>query len=166
MKWIILIVAAIFVFLIFRRINREQNVVSYPTDPNQPTPTASPTQTEFALRTPMSFDDFYRRYYAADNIDREFVRRVLAYVSKVGGVTPEQLRPEDRLDSMPNRSAFRSLKLVERFVGGMSGRVAAEQGLPPQRLHLDTVDDLIRSLESHPEIFKGVRHDSDSESHR
>ena len=165
MKWIVLIVVAIVVFLIFRRINREQTVVSYPTDPNQPTPTPSPIQTEFALRTPMAFDDFYRRYYAADNIDREFVRRVLIYVSKVGGVTAEQLRPEDRLDTMPNKSAFRSLKFVERFVGGLSGRLAADQGRPAQEVHLDTVDDLIRSLGSHPELFKGIRRDSDSESH-
>lgn len=149
MKWIVLAAFAFAVFLIFRRINREQRSVSYPSDPAQPIATAAPTQTEFSLRAPMSFDDFYKQYYAKDNLDREFVEKILAYVAHAGGVPPEQLRPEDRLQDLPKRSAYFGMKMVEKFVGGALQNRAHEQGISVPELHLDTVDSLIRSLEPH-----------------
>jgi hypothetical protein len=85
MKWIVLAAFALVIFLIFRHINREQDAVPYPPDPSQPIPTPAPTQTEFAMCAPMSFDDFYNHYCASENIDREFVQRILVYVSRAGG---------------------------------------------------------------------------------
>jgi hypothetical protein len=148
MKWIVIAALAFIVFLIFRRINREQNAVQYPST-SEPTPTPAPTQTEFSLRAPMSFDDFYRQYYANDNIDREFVQKILLYVAHAGGVAAEQLRPEDRLHDLPKRGAYLGMKMVEKFVGGALQNRAHEQGVTVPELHLDTVDSLIRSLEPH-----------------
>jgi hypothetical protein len=149
MKWIVLGAFAFVIFLVFRRINREQRSANYPSEPAQPTPVAAPTQTEFALRAPMSFDEFYRQYYANDNLDREFVQKILAYVAHAGGVPAEQLRPEDRLHDLPKRSAYFGMKMVEKFVGGALQNRAREQGVDVPELHLDTVDSLIRSLEPH-----------------
>jgi hypothetical protein len=149
MKWIVLAVFAVVLFLVFRRINRERNAANYPSDPDQPTPTLAPTQTEFALRAPMSFDDFYNHYYAAGNIDRDFVQKILLYVSHAGGVPAEQLRPEDRLHDLPKRAAYLGMKMVEKFVGTALENRAQEQGVSIPELHLDTVDSLIRQLEPH-----------------
>jgi hypothetical protein len=156
MKWIVLAVFAFVLFWIFRRLNREQNSVSFPSDPNQsfppmatPMPTQAPTESEYALRTPMSFDDFYNHYYASENIDREFVQRILAYVSHAGGVPAELLRPEDRLNALPKRSAYVGMKMVEKMVGGALKLGAVEQTGSIPELHLDTVDSLIRQLEPH-----------------
>jgi hypothetical protein len=148
MKWIVIAALAFIVFLIFRRINREQNAVQYPTT-SEPTASPASTQTEYSLRAPMSFDDFYRQYYANDNIDREFVQKILLYVSHAGGVPAEQLRPEDRLHDLPKRGAYLGMKMVEKFVGGALQNRAHEQGVTVPELHLDTVDSLIRSLEPH-----------------
>ena len=148
MKWIVIAALAFIVFLIFRRINREQNAVQYPAA-SEPTPSPVPTQTEFSLRAPMSFDEFYRQYYANDKIDREFVQKILRYVSHAGGVPAEQLRPEDRLHDLPKRGAYLGMKMVEKFVGGALQNRAHEQGVTVPELHLDTVDSLIRSLEPH-----------------
>lgn len=149
MKWIVLVALAFIVFLIFRRINREQNAVQYPSTPSGSQPTGTPTQTEFSLRATMSFDDFYRQYYASDNFDREFVQKILLYVAHAGGVAAEQLRPEDRLHDLPKRGAYLGMKMVEKIVGGALQNRAHEQGLTVPELHLDTVDSLIRSLEPH-----------------
>ncbi len=149
MKWIFLLVLAFVLFLIFRRINREQNAAAYPSDPNLPSPTPAPTQTEFSLRAPMAFEDFYQQYYAKDNIDREFARKILIYIAHAGGVAAEQLRPEDRLENLPKRSAYYGMKFVEKMVGGALQSRAREQGISVPELHLDTVDSLIRNLEPH-----------------
>ncbi len=148
MKWIIIVVVGIFAWVLFRRLNREQNLSAYTGDPSQPIPTPS-SPPEYSLRTPMSFEDFYHRYYEKNNIDREFVRKILEYISKSGGVPMEQLRPEDRLDALPKRFAYLGMKVVEKMVGGAMQNRAAQEGVQIQPLHLSTVDDLIRQLEPH-----------------
>jgi hypothetical protein len=166
MKWIVLAAFALVLFLIFRRINREQNAVPYPSDPSQPTPTAAPTQTEFAMRAPMSFDDFYNHYYASENIDREFVQRILVYVSRAGGVPAEQLRPEDRLDALPKHTAYFGMKMVEKMVGRALTLGAVDPASPVPEVHLDTIDSLIRQLEPHHvELLKSQVFHQDSEPH-
>lgn len=167
MKWIVLAVFAFVLFLIFRRINREQNAAPYPSDQNQPIPTANAAQTQYSLRTPMSFDDFYSHYYASENIDREFVQRILLYVSHAGGVPAEQLRPEDRLDALPKRSAYLGMKMVEKMVGRALTLGATESGAPVPDVHLDTVDSLVRQLEPHHvELLKSqVFHQQGTEPH-
>jgi len=167
MKWIVLLALAYLLFIVFRRINRDQNVAQYPADPNQPVSLAAPTQTEFALRAPMSFDDFYSRYYAQDNIDREFVRKILTYVAHSGGVPAEQLRPEDRLHDLPKRSAYFGMKMVEKLVGGALNNRAREQGVAVPELRLDSLDSLIRQLEPHHlELLKSqvLPHSEDANS--
>ncbi len=149
MKWIVVAALAFIVFLIFRRINREQTVVQYPSTTTGPQLLATPSQTEFSLRVPMPFDDFYRQYYANDNIDREFVQKILLYVAHAGGVAAEQLRPEDRLHDLPKRGAYLGMKMVEKLMGGALQNRAHEQGVTVPELHLDTLDSLIRSLEPH-----------------
>jgi hypothetical protein len=149
MKWIVLAALAFIVFLIFRRINREQSAAQYPSASSGPLPTGTQTQTEFSLRAPLPFDDFYRQYYAKENIDREFVQKILLFVAHAGGVSAEQLRPEDRLHDLPKRGAYLGMKMVEKLVGGALQNRAHEQGVTVPELHLDTVDSLIRSLEPH-----------------
>ncbi|HEX6878929.1 MAG TPA: hypothetical protein VF135_01070 [Terriglobales bacterium] len=148
MKWIIIVVVGVIAWLLFRRLNREPKISAFTGDPVQPIPPPS-APPEYSLRTPMSFDDFYSRYYAKDNIDREFVRKILEYVAKSGGVPMEQLRPEDRLDALPRRFAYLGMKLVEKMVGGAMQSRANQEGIQMQPLHFNTVDDLIRQLEPH-----------------
>jgi hypothetical protein len=149
MKWIALAGLAFFLFLIFRRINREQKSVQYPADFTQSLQTAVPLQNEFALRAPMSFDDFYNRFYASEKFDREFVQKILMYVAAAGGVEAEQLRPEDRLDALPKRTAYYGMKFVEKMVGGALAKQAREQGVAVPEVNFDTLDSLIRQLEPH-----------------
>jgi hypothetical protein len=154
MKWVLLAVGAIILYWFLRRLGREQVSVSNPAAPMQSiaAPIGEPM---FALRTPMSFDEFYNRYYAADNIDRSFVRQVLEMVSKAGGIPVEQLRPEDRLDQLPKHMAYRGVQFVQKMLEAGIRKSAVEQGIPPIEFHLETIDDLIRQLEPHHlEAFK------------
>ncbi len=149
MKWIVLAVGAVILYFIFRLISREQKAVAYPSDPSQPIASAVPTPTEFALRTPMSFEEFYSRYYADGKIDRAFVKKILEYVSKAGGVPAEQLRPEDRLDTLPKRTASLGARFVEKMLSAGLRHSTEGQGAPVVEFHLDTIDSLIRQLEPH-----------------
>lgn len=154
MFWVLLAVGAFILFWFLRRLGREQSSISYPPDSSQPiaTPAAEPI---FALRAPMSFEEFYNQYYAADNIDRTFVRQVLELASKAGGIPVEQLRPEDRLDQLPKHLLYRGVQFVEQMLDAGIRRRAIEQGIPPVEFHLQTIDDLIRQLEPHHlEAFK------------
>ncbi|HEU5404428.1 MAG TPA: hypothetical protein VFU86_23975 [Terriglobales bacterium] len=154
MTWALLGIGAIILFWFLRRLGREQSVVSYPANPAQPiaAPAAEPI---FALRSPMSFDEFYQQYYAADHIDPSFVRQVLELISKTGGIPAEQLRPEDRLDQLPKHMLYRGVQFVESMLEAGIRKRAIEQGIPPIEFHLETIDDLIRQLEPHHlEAFK------------
>jgi hypothetical protein len=154
MIWVLMAVGAIILFWFLRRLGREQSAVLYPSDPAQPiaAPAAEPM---FALRSPMSFDDFYNQYYATDNIDRSFVRQVLEFVSKSGGVPVEQLRPEDRLEQLPKQAVSRWVQFLKKMLDAGMRKRGAELGVAPVELHLDTIDDLIRQLEPHHlEAFK------------
>ncbi len=162
MKWVLLAVGAIILYWFLRRLGREQSSVPYPSDPAQAiaAPAAEPI---FALRSPMSFDEFYDQYYAADNIDRSFVRQVLELVSKAGGIPAEQLRPEDRLDALPKHMLYRGVQFVEKMLDAGIRRRATEHGIPPVEFHLETIDDLIRQLEPHHlEAFKAHELSGDS----
>lgn len=162
MIWVVLAAGAIILFWFLRRLGREQTSISYAPDSCQVIAgvAAEPT---FALRSPMSFDEFYNQYYAADNIDRGFVRQVLEMVSKVGGIPVEQLRPEDRLDQLPKHMAYRGVQFLEKMLESGMRKRAMEQGIPPIIFHLETIDDLIRQLEPHHlEAFK--MHDASGDS--
>jgi hypothetical protein len=167
MKWIALMVFAFVLFLIFRRMNREQGAGELPGEFTQPGAPPPGNATQFALRAPMSFDDFYSRYYASENINREFVMKVLAYVAHAGGVPAEQLRPEDRLDALPKRSAYVGMKMVEKMVGKALNLGAVEHSGPIPETHLDTLDNVIRLLEPHHvELLKSqVFHSLGTEPH-
>jgi hypothetical protein len=147
MKWVLLAVGAIILYWFLRRLGREQVSVAH-SEAAQPiaTPVAEPA---FALRSPMSFDEFYNKYYAADKIDRSFVRQVLEMVSKAGGIPVEQLRPEDRLDQFPKHMLYRGVQFMEKMLESGIRKRAVEQGIPPIEFHLETIDDLIRQLEPH-----------------
>jgi len=154
MIWVLLGVGAIILFWFFRRLGREQRSISYPRDssPVIAGVAASPT---FALRSPMAFDELYNQYYAADKIDRAFVRQVLDIVSRAGGIPDEQLRPEDRLDQLPKHMAYRGVQFLEKMLESGIRKRAMEEGIPPIEFHLETIDDLIRQLEPHHlEAFK------------
>lgn len=149
MKWIVLAVGAVILYLIFRRINREQSSVSYPADLVQPNPATVSAPSEFAGRASMTFEEFYNRYYAADNLDRSFVHKILDYVSKSGGVPAGLLRPEDRLDSLPKKSAYRGMLFVQKIIATGVRPMAQQQGIALPEIRLETLDDLIRQLEPH-----------------
>lgn len=154
MLWVLLGVGAVLLFWFLRHLGREQSTTSDPSGSWQPiaTPAAEPI---FALRSPLSFDDFYNQYYAADKIDRSFVRQVLELVSKIGGIPVEQLRPEDRLEQLPKHTLYRGVRFVEQMLDAGIRKRAMEQGVPPMEFHLETIDDLIRQLEPHHlEAFK------------
>jgi hypothetical protein len=155
MKWIVLAVGAVVLYLIFRRINREQSSVSYPADLVQSNPATMSAPAEFAGRASMTFDEFYNRYYAAENIDRSFVHKILEYVSKSGGVPAELLRPEDRLDSLPKKTTYRGMLFVQKIIATGVRPMAQQQGIALPEIRLETLDDLIRQLEPHHiELFK------------
>lgn len=147
MKWVLLAVGAIILYWFLRRLGREQVTIAYPA-PEQPTatPVGMPM---FSTRSPMSFDDFYSQYYAAENIDRSFVQQVLEMVSRAGGIPVEQLRPEDRLDQFPKHMLYRGVQFLEKVLEAGIRKRAAEQGIPSVEFHLVTIDDLIRQLEPH-----------------
>ena len=149
MKWVLLAVGAIILYWFLRRLGREQSSVAYPTLPPPQTVSAPVAEPIFALRSPMSLDEFYNQYYAADKIDRDFVAKVLQFVSKAGGIPAEQLRPEDRLDQLPKHTLYRGIQFVEQMLDAGIRRKAIEQGVPPVEFHLETLDDLIRQLEPH-----------------
>ena len=150
----LLAVGAIILYWLLRRLGREQVSMESSGTPVQAmaAPAVGPI---FALRSPMSYDEFYSRYYAADKIDRSFVRQVLDMVSKAGGIPVEQLRPEDRLDQLPKHMAYRGVQFVQKMLEAGIRKRAIEQGIPPIEFHLETIDDLIRQLEPHHlEAFK------------
>lgn len=155
MLWVLLGVGAVLLFWFLRRLGREQPSTSYPLDSSQPVAPEPAAEPIFALRSPLSFDDFYNQYYAADNLDRSFVRQVLELVSRIGGIPVEQLRPEDRLDHLPKHTLYRGVQFVEKILDAGIRKRAMEQGIPPVEFHLVTIDDLIRQLEPHHlEAFK------------
>lgn len=162
MVWVLLAVGAIILFWFLRRLGREQSSISFPAD-SSPVVAAPVAEPVFALRSPMSFDEFYNRYYAADKIDRTFVQQVLNLASKAGGIPAEQLRPEDRLDQLPKHLLYRGVQFVEQMLDAGIRRRAIEQGIPPVEFHLQTIDDLIRQLEPHHlEAFKVPEPSGDS----
>jgi hypothetical protein len=156
MKWIFLVVIALVLLVIFRRLNREQRITT-----GEPTPTPTPGGGDFdqwSQRGAMSFDDFYNRYYASVNLDREYIRKTLEFISRTGGVPTDKIRPDDRIDGFPNKKLARMVGFVERILSGPLGHVAEKQGLDPAKFHLVTVDDIMRHLEVHKDVVAGHLH--------
>ncbi len=66
MKWLILLAVAGVLYAVLRFMNRDRNLIKdvpfelTPIPP--PQDDALPTSNRWALRTPMSFDDFYTRF--------------------------------------------------------------------------------------------------------
>ncbi len=52
---------------------------------------------ELKKRQPLTFDEFYRRFYQASEIDEQIVRRMLELHLEVFDVKPTLMRPEDNL---------------------------------------------------------------------
>ncbi len=149
MKWIILAVIAFVLFLVFRRMNREQRITTessfaFPTA----TPLPGPGMDLWSQRAPMEFEDFYNRYYAAANLDRDYVRKTLEFIAGNGGVPADRIRPEDRIDEFPKKNLARMVGFAQKMLGGALGKIAEQQGLHVSRLQLDTVDDIIRQFEA------------------
>ncbi len=154
MKWIFLAVIALVLFLVFRRMNREQRITQESTFAlPTPAPGAGTGMDIWSQRAPMAFDDFYKRYYASAKLDREYVQKMLEFVSKTGGVPADKIRPEDRIDQFPKKNLARMVVFFEKMVSGPLGRLAQQQGIDPSSLHLETVDDIIRHLEQHQGTF-------------
>jgi hypothetical protein len=156
MKWIFLAVIAFVLFVVFRRLNRDQRITpessfAFPTA----APSAGPGMDIWSQRAPMAFDDFYNRYYASAKLDREYVRKTLEFVSKSGGVPADRIRPEDRIDQFPKKNLGRMVRFVEKMLSGPLGRAAQQQGFDPSTFHLETVDDIIRHLEQHQGTVAG-----------
>ncbi len=157
MKWILLIAVAFLLFLVLRYLNRDKvHIADVPFEltpvpqPAQPKMEALPTSDQWSLRAPMSFEEFYAHYYQAANLDKEFVRKVLEYVSKAGGVPSEQIRPEDKLAEFPRKGLQRGIKLVQVFLAPVIANALEKQsGVAVASFELDTVDDVIRHLEPH-----------------
>ena len=154
MKVVLLVVFAVVLFLIFRRLNREQRVTpeqSWGTQPSSPTPIAAGLD-KWSGRAAMSFDDFYSQYYASASIDREHVRKMLDFVSKAGGVPADRIRPEDRIDEFPRKNLARTVGFIEKLVTGPLARLSKGPAPDPASFHLVTVDDIMRHLDMHTEL--------------
>ena len=160
MKWIFLAVLAVVLLVVFRRMNRDQRITpdaSFAT----PTPVPAPGVEDFdqwSQRSPMSFDDFYNQYYASAKLDREFIRKMLDFVARTGGVPQDRIRPEDRIDQFPKKTLSRMVGFVEKLLEGPLANAARQQGVDPGTLHLETVDDILRHLEIHKDSISGHLH--------
>lgn len=154
MKWIFLILLALFVFLIFRRMNREQRISGGETNWQANDESSIVLQHEglpdhFSGRAPMSLEEFYSRYYAEKGFDRDYVEKVVTYIAKAGGVPASQIRPEDQLDDFPHKGLRRGMHLLEMLLGGKLTTAVEQDGVSPEQLRFETVDEVIRNLEPH-----------------
>ncbi|MDT8071111.1 MAG: hypothetical protein ROO76_23380 [Terriglobia bacterium] len=153
MKWLLLALCAVILFWLLRRLGQQQSTIVLSANAPLKTAASGTIDPTFAGRIPMSFDEFYNRYYAGANIDRDFVSQVLQFVSKAGGVPAELLRPEDRLDSLPRHTV--SLQFAKKMLETAMQRQAAAQGIQVPEFQLETLDDVILQLEPHQlEAFK------------
>ncbi len=158
MKWLALLVLALFIYAIFRRMNRDQRISAeaswqpHASDASVPMLQQDELAEPWAGRPPMPFEEFYAHYYADAGLEREYVQRTLDYVARGGGVPASQIRPEDRLDSFPKKGIARSVAFLEKLFSGLLAGALQQQGVSPSELHFETVDDVIRKFEPHKSV--------------
>ncbi len=154
MKWILLIIIALAVLVIFRRLNREQRI-SPEGSFAAPTPIPLPTGgiDQWSGRAAMPFDDFYTRYYASAKLDRDFVRKTLDFISKAGGVPADKIRPEDRIADFPKKNLARTVGFIQKIISGPLGNALQQRGVDPSTFQIQTVDDILRHLDIHKEAL-------------
>lgn len=145
MKWIFLAVFALVVFLLFRRMNREQRL----TPDSAPALQPGPGMDLWAQRSPMGFDDFYNRYYAASKLDRYYVQKTLQFIAANGGVSADRVRPEDRIEDFPKKNLAKMAGFAEKVLAGPVGTMAQQHGLDVSKVQLKTVDDIMRQFEAY-----------------
>lgn len=110
----------------------------------------------------MTFDEFYRKYYADADLENASVFKTLEFVAKAGGVPSETIRPEDRIEDFPRKNLARTTRFVEKLLTGPLSRLGQTQGLDPLTFHVETVDDLIRHMDVHKDIAAThLRHDGE-----
>jgi len=134
MKWLLLlsIVFAVVILAILRRKYLERK-------PPLPQPV-------WETRTPISFEEFYDRYYVDSGLPDATVFKLLEFIALSCGIEYRKLRPEDELDTFPKGSLKKHVLEFAEILVKASSRAdtpEARYWFDPQ---VNTVDDFIRKL--------------------
>lgn len=134
MKWL-LIVSLVFIILIIA-IVRQRTLARRP----------APPPPVWETRSPISFEQFYDRYYAESGLSEPTVFKMMEFISLASSIDYRLILPDDRLDDFPNGSLR---KHVLEF-GAVLVNAKQNRSQPTSRvlLHaqIDTIDDFIRKL--------------------
>ena len=133
MKFIFIAALLLVVFVLFRRLGREQSVGTNP-------------MRAWEQRPPLPFDDFYAQYYSTSGMDKGIVRSALQQVAQLIGAPSEGLRPEDRLDELKPGALDRTLGMMRRLSQSPLVPESVREKLNEVDWNIVTVDDYIRKL--------------------
>ncbi len=166
MKWIFLGAIAVVIWLVFRRLGREQRIMpegSWAAPTPAPSASAQPAGFDkWSGRPSLTFDDFYNQYYATAGVDREHVRSMLQFIGKAGGVPPDKIRPEDRIDEFPKPNLARTVGFIKTLLSGPIARLNPDAAAKLAAIQVETVDDIMRNLDMHKDILsKHLNHEGE-----
>jgi hypothetical protein len=86
---------------------------------------------------------------------------MLEFIGKAGGVPPDKVRPEDRIDEFPKKNLSRTLAFIQKLLSGPLARLnpeAANAAAELASLRIETVDDIMRHLDMHKDLIAGHLH--------
>ena len=133
MKWLILLGTVVFI-VVFAMVRRKML--------ERRPPPAPPV---WESRLPLSFEQFYDRYFAESGLSEAVVFKLLEFISLSSGVDYKLILPDDSLDDFPKGSLRKHVvEFAEIMVKATrSGTSGTGLRFDP---HIETVDDFIRKL--------------------
>ncbi len=134
MKWVLLVIVLLVIFVFFRRVNRETRVESW------------------QGRAQVPFETFYAQNYANSGLEKEAVRMALHMIARVTDIPADRLQATDRIDEL-KPGAFKGVVSILQRIDATS--IAERAGIPhPQGWNTDTVDAVIRLFAPYYEHMK------------